>query len=71
MTDKLMSCCSPQLAGINQPLRPSMFGPGPGEAGATQTGEATTTKTAAGTTTTTTEAPAGPVSPSPAIPATT
>lgn len=52
MTDKLLACCSPQLAGINQPLRPSMFGPGEVEPGAAQT-----------TTTTPVQAP---VSPSPA-----
>ena len=54
MTDKLMSCCSPQLAGINQPLGPSMFGPTESGSGGpkatTTTGQAT-----AGTFTTTTK----------------
>jgi lipid-binding SYLF domain-containing protein len=60
MTDKLLSCCSPQLAG----LRPSMFAPG----GAMDTGAATHTTT---TTTSATAMPLGagvqaPQSPTPA-----
>ncbi|KAI3429317.1 hypothetical protein D9Q98_005412 [Chlorella vulgaris] len=43
MTDKLMARCSPALAGIDRPLRPSMFGPGTKEGAAG--GEATTTST--------------------------
>lgn len=53
MTDKLRACCSPQLAGIHEALRPSMFGPGATAAepapapvaGATTVPVATTTTT--------------------------
>lgn len=41
MTDKLRSCCAPQMAGIVEPggLRPSMFGPAGTTAAAEPAGE--------------------------------
>ncbi|KAL4856775.1 Protein ZINC INDUCED FACILITATOR-LIKE 1 [Chlorella vulgaris] len=69
MTDKLMARCSPALAGIDRPLRPSMFVPGTKEAVAGGEATTTSTDTAVPPSTTvpqSTEGVAAPISPPPA-----
>lgn len=47
MTDKLQVCCAPEMAGIREALRPSMFGLPPGAAPGTPTAAAAAAPAAA------------------------